>query len=333
MEKVDRQAVAPHVPDLLRALLLCFKDSSWPVRDAACTACGRCVVSYPEDSREVLDNLYSLWFDHLWDNIPTVREDSAAALAQAVRAYGDEAIQKIVTAIRELLPQAYKQPAESQKYSDLENITTFGVAARRKRDNDPAVHTNQDMFSCGSLSARFSTERLVRSDGCNDYGFARAKEPWEGSDGAAHMVKELAAVAPQAAQEFIPQLADLARLSTFQHAYNMHETIYRALPSIASSVGIKQFKQHYLELFLPPLFADLKCGHQLAEAEAGKCIGALRDLIGPRIFAGRLDDAQRRAMDTNPNILPTKGGPDGVAAGRADGVAPWAAGSQGQLVS
>jgi hypothetical protein len=74
---------------------------------------------------------------------------------------------------RELLPQAYQQPGESQKYSDLENTTTFGVAARRKRDNDPAVHSNQDMFSCGSLSARFSTERLVRSDGCNDYGFAR----------------------------------------------------------------------------------------------------------------------------------------------------------------
>lgn len=74
---------------------------------------------------------------------------------------------------RDLLPKALDQPAESQKYSDLENVTTFGVAARKARDNDPAVHTNQDMFSCGSLSARFSTERLVRSDGCNDYGFAR----------------------------------------------------------------------------------------------------------------------------------------------------------------
>jgi hypothetical protein len=72
-----------------------------------------------------------------------------------------------------LLPKAFEQPAESQKYSELENVTTFGVAARKARDNDPAVHTNQDMFSCGSLSARFSTERLVRSDGCNDFGFAR----------------------------------------------------------------------------------------------------------------------------------------------------------------
>ena len=80
---------------------------------------------------------------------------------------------RLPPANRELLPKAHEQPAESQKYSDLENTTTFGVAARRARDNDPAVHSNQDMFSCGSLSARFSTERLVRSDGCNDYGFAR----------------------------------------------------------------------------------------------------------------------------------------------------------------
>eukprot|EP00879_Flechtneria_rotunda_P017789 GHRR01018648.1.p1 GENE.GHRR01018648.1~~GHRR01018648.1.p1 ORF type:complete len:558 (+),score=195.68 GHRR01018648.1:134-1807(+) len=173
MEKVDRQAVAPHVPDLLRVLLLCFKDSSWPVRDAACTACGRCVLAYPEEAREMLDHLYALWSDHLWDNIPTVRENSAAALAKAVVAYGEEAVQHILPVVRNLLPQAYQQPAESQKYSGLENTTTFGVAARKARDNDPFVHTNQDMFSCGSLSARFSTERLVKSDGCNDYGFAR----------------------------------------------------------------------------------------------------------------------------------------------------------------
>lgn len=140
------------------------------------------------------------------------------------------------------------------------------------------------------------------------------------------MVRELAAVAPAAAEEFIPQLADLARLSTFQHAYNMHETIYRSLPSIARSVGIKQFKQKYLELFIAPLFADLKCGHQLAEAEAGKCISALRDLVGPRIFAGRLDEVQQRVMETDPNILPAADAVGGAAAG----VAPWAAASVSQ---
>lgn len=118
------------------------------------------------------------------------------------------------------------------------------------------------------------------------------------------MVRELAAVAPTEACAFLPQLADLARLATFQHAFNMHETIWRSLPSIATSVGVKVFKGRYLELFLPPLFADLKCGHQLAEAEAGACISKLRDLVGPRIFAGRLDPAQQAVLETNPNILP-----------------------------
>jgi len=134
----------------------------------------------------------------------------------------------------------------------------------------------------------------------------RAKEPWEGSDGAVYLVRELATVAPTAAVEFIPQLADLARLSTFQHAYNMHETIWRSLPTIAQCVGIKEFKQQYLELFLQPLFADLRCGHQLAEAEAGECISKLRDLIGARIFAGRLDDLQKAALESDSNILPSK---------------------------
>jgi len=42
--QVDKAAVAPHVPALLRALITCFKDTSWPVRDAACVACGRWVA-------------------------------------------------------------------------------------------------------------------------------------------------------------------------------------------------------------------------------------------------------------------------------------------------
>jgi hypothetical protein len=128
------------------------------------------------------------------------------------------------------------------------------------------------------------------------------------------MVRELAAADPAAAMPFIPQLADLARLATFQHAFNMHETIWRSLPSIATSLGVKQFKGEFLELFLPPLFADLKCGHQLAEAEAGACISKLRDLVGPRIFAGRLDPAQQETLATNANILPPQQLGTGLAA-------------------
>jgi hypothetical protein len=147
------------------------------------------------------------------------------------------------------------------------------------------------------------------------------------------MVRELAAVAPSEAATFLPQLADLARLSTFQHAFNLHETIWRSLPSIATSLGVKVFKGQYLELFLPPLFADLKCGHQLAEAEAGACISKLRDLVGPRIFAGRLDPAQQAVMETNPNILPPQQqqqlGGLGLAPGAGAPAAAAAAGLSG----
>lgn len=36
-----------HISNLLEALVDCFKDESWPVRDAACVACGFFVASFP----------------------------------------------------------------------------------------------------------------------------------------------------------------------------------------------------------------------------------------------------------------------------------------------
>ena len=129
----------------------------------------------------------------------------------------------------------------------------------------------------------------------------RAKEPWEASDGAVYMLRELsgepvmhsghshvqlariqtsrelvlftqpqpqpwylglspqlpaplwpasdsilsdatarcAAVAPASVPEFLPALAELARLQHFAHAANLHETIWKQLPVIAENVGKK----------------------------------------------------------------------------------------------
>lgn len=158
------------------------------------------------------------------------------------------------------------------------------------------------------------------------------------------LLKELAAIHPELISGFMPQLADLARLATFQHAFNLHETIWKALPVIAKSLGTREFKRH-LERFLGPLFSDLKCGHQLSEVAAGTCIGQIRDFLGPRIFAGRLADAQRAAMASDANVPPPA--PGGLAAaamgvgpgpaaeaGRqqqvVDGVAPWLKAAQQQ---
>jgi hypothetical protein len=48
-----------------------------------------------------------------------------------------------------------------------------------------------------------------------------------------------AAVAPAAVPEFLPALAELARMHHFAHAANLHETIWKQLPVIADNVGKK----------------------------------------------------------------------------------------------
>jgi hypothetical protein len=69
--------------------------------------------------------------------------------------------------------------------------------------------------------------------------------------------------------------------------------------------GKQRFKRH-LDLFLTAMFADLTCGHQLTEAAAGRCVGAMRDLLGRTMFAGRLSDEQAVALDRDPNVPPSQ---------------------------
>ena len=76
---------------MLAMLTECFRDESWPVRDAACIALGRFVSGFPEDARSQLSELYELFLQHVSDNIWSVRENAAVALAKVVKAYGDEA--------------------------------------------------------------------------------------------------------------------------------------------------------------------------------------------------------------------------------------------------
>lgn len=295
MEKVDKEAVGPYVPVLFKALVTCFKDMSWPVRDAACTAAGRCVLAYPEEMRPWAGEMLALWLAHLADNIPTVRENSAVALGKALRVYGDEVLPQLLAALEALLPAAVQQHPESTKYSQLESVTRFGVAARKARDNDPQVHSGQEMFSCGSLMARFSTSYLIRSDGCMDHGFNRDKEPWELSDGGVYLLREVALVRPEAVTaEHMEALRVLGNLSAFQHAFNLHETLWRNLPKIATAIGKPRFKPHLRDL-LEPLVLDTTCGHQLAEAAAGQCLAALRTWLGPTIIEGYMPSAPSRA--------------------------------------
>lgn len=99
------------------------------------------------------------------------------------------------------------------------------------RDNDPDVHTNRQVFSCGSLAPK-----LRRAAGCMDHSFRRptgmnvcpkayciadrvltivtyvaVSEPWEATDGAIHLLAEVAARRPEGIVELLPVFGEVVR--------------------------------------------------------------------------------------------------------------------------
>ena len=105
---------------MISTLLDCFKDESWPVRDCACLACGHFVSTFPEESEPVFDELCHLWFDHLTDNISSVREHSAQSIAQVMKnAYKEQLSAKAQEFIHTNLMKAKEQKEQSQKFKGL----------------------------------------------------------------------------------------------------------------------------------------------------------------------------------------------------------------------
>ena len=281
VSKVDSEVVAPHVPRLLSCLLTSFRDASWPVRNAACLATGRCVVAFPEESRGVSEKLYKLWFAHLEDNVFSVREDSAVALGDAVRAYGPEAVERVRAALDELLLKAREQEPETKSGAKSEGGGGGETRAggREGRDQDQLV------ASCGSLARKVATSK----DCCGDYAAFRPPEPWEASDGAIYLVRELAAVAPEAAVDYMPTLAELSRLTHFAVHTSLHETLWKCLPDIGQSIGKAAFKRE-VNLFLEPLVRDARRGHGLCGAAASKCVSWIEGFMGKSVLEGRLSE-------------------------------------------
>ncbi|CAM9979762.1 unnamed protein product, partial [Hapterophycus canaliculatus] len=217
-EKVRRRSVAPqflasHVDRLLKALLVCFFDESWPVRDAACVASGRFAGAYPEECRPSLDKLYERWFRHVGDPIWSVRDDSATALGAVCRAYGEEAYSKVFEWVKENLPRAKSQGAESAEQ-------------HRRRQNDAKAHTGNQVYSCGSLAPK------LKKGGCSDCEVTRASEPWEFSDGAVYLVRELCVANPEMGVTFFEEIADVARLTHFVQADCLRETIWKQVNAL-----------------------------------------------------------------------------------------------------
>ena len=165
-------ALAPFVPLLLQALLVCFHDESWPVRDEACLACEIFVGSYPEECQPELPTLTERWTNHLFDQIWSVREDAARALGSALHAYPSTLQPVILELLRENIQCARKQPPQ----------TRAGMLATH---NDVNAHIDSQLYSCGSLAPK------LRKGGCSNCIVTRERTDWERTDGCIYLLKEL----------------------------------------------------------------------------------------------------------------------------------------------
>ncbi|CAL1530399.1 unnamed protein product [Lymnaea stagnalis] len=283
--KIDKSAVSPYVSRLLETLLICFNDDSWPVRDAACIACGHFVLCFPEESRSSLPALYPLFFNNLQDNIPSVRQGAAVAITNIVKAYGGAEQEIVFAKIKEGFENIKDQPATSEKYENVDKSpATYGVV-KQLRDNDMDLHTDQQMYSCGSLAPK-----MGRGGGCMDHKFRKPPQPWELADGCVHLLAELSHVPSVNGQvsKMIPVLVKACNMKSYTHYPNFLETVCKQLLNIAEGLGKRPFKM-FLEMFLDYIFEALDSDVALTSAAASQCIISLSGFLGPGIFRGRIE--------------------------------------------
>ncbi|XP_005089198.1 uncharacterized protein LOC101848704 [Aplysia californica] len=299
--KIEKGCVSPHVAKLLETLLICFNDDSWPVRDAACIACGHFVLCFPEESKSSLPALYPLFFNNLQDNIASVRQGAAVAITNIIKAYGGTEQETVFAKIKEGFEKIKDQPASSEKYGSLEKTpATYGVV-KQLRDNDMDLHTDQQMYSCGSLAPK-----MGRGGGCMDHKFRKPSEPWELADGCVNLLAELSHVPAVTAKvgNLVPAMATACNTKDYTHYNNFLETVCRQLPNLAKGLGKRPFKM-YLEMFLDYIFDALESDVALTSAAASQCLIDLSLFLGAGIFRGRIENYNSmylRRFDSIPGV-------------------------------
>ncbi|XP_074649284.1 uncharacterized protein LOC141904570 [Tubulanus polymorphus] len=286
--KISHDAVKPYVSRLLDALLVCFKDDSWPVRDASCVACGNFILCFPAESKHMMSSLYPLFFENLQDNIPSVRQGAAVALTNVCKAYGHEAITVVIAKVKEGLEGIEKQAPDSEKYSSLEKGPAVYGVVKKARDNDMDLHSNMPMYSCGSLAPKMG--RGKRGGGCMDHQFRRPAQPWELADGCVNLVAELSQIQSETQKValLLPLVAKAANIHNYANHVNFLETICKSLPTVAKGIGKRFFKPN-LEAFFDAIFYSLSCDNALTSSSASQCLNQLSSYLGPNILRGRVE--------------------------------------------
>lgn len=281
--KIEPAAVTKHVPALLDALLQCFQDDSWPVRDAACIGCGNFLLGHPESAESKREILYQLFLNNLKDPIPSVREGAGIALGKYTKVYGNKVLDVLTSEIKNGFVEITRQQPGTGKFSSLDKKPAkFGVVENMIKD---VAHTDQVMYSCGSLAPKMGRGR---KGGCMDCHFQRPSEPWERADGTVFFLAQFCKHYPNESLALIDDLAQALAYKDFDQHLIFLETVCNQLPVIAQNLGKKLFKTK-LALFVTPIFYALHSDVQLTAVAAERCLNELSRFIGAGILKGRIE--------------------------------------------
>ncbi|PSN56963.1 hypothetical protein C0J52_10867 [Blattella germanica] len=246
------------------------------VREAACACIAELASKILPQAvrlfveRVALPSLYPMFFRNLEDPIPSVRQGAASSLANVVRAYGQEALVVVMEKVTTGLKDVRSQPAESEKYPDMDlGQATFGVV-KRLRDNDLELHSDKQMYSCGSLAPKMGR------GGCSDHKFRRPSQPWEMADGCVYLLSELSQITDLSRTVFnaLPLVSEACHYRHYAHHVVFLETVCKQLPLLAKGVGKKIFKS-IVEEFLDPIFYALECENALTSSAASQCLNQI----------------------------------------------------------
>eukprot|EP00929_Paragymnodinium_shiwhaense_P063561 TRINITY_DN31755_c0_g1_i1.p1 TRINITY_DN31755_c0_g1~~TRINITY_DN31755_c0_g1_i1.p1 ORF type:complete len:732 (-),score=150.97 TRINITY_DN31755_c0_g1_i1:197-2392(-) len=268
----------PRIARLMETLVQAFSDESWPVRDVASTAVGFFVASFPTECASFQSQLIDMWFDQIQDNIPSLRQNGAASLATAVGAW-PSSWSEVVERLEQLLPVVEQQTAASRIFQDYTPSGPFSVPRPKAttleelRQGVDTRNTNQAMYSCGSMAPKtFKRKLRLRDAGCMNCNIDTPSQPWEASEGMAHLLVELASLtaagkglsscaeaagssAEEVKAERLDKLAALGPLlvralkcSHYDHSYCLKQRIFERLPPLTEALGPSRLSTELPEL-------------------------------------------------------------------------------------
>eukprot|EP00658_Telonema_sp_P-2_P079581 TRINITY_DN7725_c0_g2_i1.p1 TRINITY_DN7725_c0_g2~~TRINITY_DN7725_c0_g2_i1.p1 ORF type:complete len:435 (-),score=70.81 TRINITY_DN7725_c0_g2_i1:150-1328(-) len=286
---LDPDLIRPLALGCLEVLLSCFKDQSWPVRQTACEAAATLVSHFPAEAAPVLQELSALWFEHISDNIGSVRQSAAVAIGKVAMCH-----QPTRSSAFEQLPgllERVKQQPQGHRPAMVPSAQTDGTLSAKFECLEPSAdsaHRDQVTFSCGSLAPKLKKGGPGKHGvGCMNCATLRPKQPWEYSDGAVYLMAELARIDPDAVAGLLAELGAAVSADSYPEHYKLGATVWGVVPKIAESLGKKQFKRH-MEPLLPPLFQAAASENRTLKFAAWDCVGFLGGFVGQSILEGRI---------------------------------------------